>query len=149
MSDLSQASQAYNASTSTGGGPASALNLPSTTADDASDSDSLSTSSGDSSSDGDEDEDAEDKRLAAEEYDRMVSQSKLILALAVPFLAGYYGRRFGFKGSCRFLQKSFPYSFSFFFLSLVSSKSLSRLEPALLCFTGLSSLIIACSPVPG
>jgi hypothetical protein len=113
---LSEAAQQYNASIATGGAhpspSAPPTNRKQATSPDPDDSDATSvgtsegTSDGTSDSDDEDEEDKEEKRLAKEEYERMISQTKLIVQLAIPFLAGYYGRRFGFRG------EFFPYTTS-------------------------------------
>lgn len=60
--------------------------------------DSSSIGSGSSDADSSEYDEEEELRLAQQEWDRLVSQTKLILGLAVPFIAGFYGRKFGLRG---------------------------------------------------
>lgn len=45
------------------------------------------------------DEDEYEAELARQEWDRLVSQTKLLVGLAVPFFAAYFGRRVAFKGA--------------------------------------------------
>jgi len=95
-------------------------NPPFSTSIDGSSSPSSSSSSVSSgSSDYDEEEEA---RIAAEEWERLVGQTKMLLGLAIPFLAGFAGRKFGLKG-----ELDVPPSF----LLLNLLRSLSRLSGGL------------------
>ena len=44
------------------------------------------------------DEDEYEAELARQEWDRLVNQTKMLVGLAVPFFAAYFGRRVAFKG---------------------------------------------------
>lgn len=92
-----------------------AANTPNPTLPLSSSIDGASTSSSSSSSsvssgasDYDEEEEA---RIAAEEWERLVGQTKMLLGLAIPFLAGFAGRKFGLKGEFE-LDALFPSFFS-------------------------------------
>lgn len=62
-------------------------------------SSAASSSSGSVSSyDDSEDQDEEERLAAQEEWNRLMDQTKMLLGLSVPFLAGFYGRKVGLRG---------------------------------------------------
>ncbi|CDZ98256.1 hypothetical protein [Phaffia rhodozyma] len=70
-------------------------------------------SDADSDSSSSVDSQEEEDRLAKEEWDRLVSQTQLLIGLAVPFMAAYWGRRAGFKIVHRYIALGFTKAFWF------------------------------------